>query len=207
MTKEILWNKNQTIGYFPVDKWLEENKKDHPYDQDYFKKYEYYASTPMGVSITQARLDLILKYNPGEILDIGIGSGAFMDLCNSIGVTTYGYDVNPIAVNKLGKMFRDPELGFFDSLSFWDSLEHMKNPRSALFAADRFVFLTIPIFEDPDHARRSKHFRPDEHYWYLTHHGLIDLMFASGFYLVEHNRMEEDLGREDVGSYVFRRGL
>ena len=65
--------------------------------------------------------------------------------------------------------------------------------------------MSIPIFEDGEHVLRSKHYRKDEHVWYFTARGLINVFADCGFDLVDMSRIETDIGREDIGSFAFKR--
>jgi hypothetical protein len=81
----------------------------------------------------------------------------------------------------------------------------MIRPEAFLRCVRGMVFVSIPIFTDLDHIKRSKHYRPNEHLWYFTREGLVKWMHGHGFGLAEENRMETDLGREDIGTFVFHR--
>ena len=70
---------------------------------------------------------------------------------------------------------------------------------------ERLVFLCLPLFTGPEHVLRSKHFRPDEHYWYWTYEGLLWWMGEHGFTCIEHGTPESLLGREDIHTFVFNR--
>jgi SAM-dependent methyltransferase len=191
---ELNWLPEIGIGYYPV--------KDAPYNEDYFAKYQVMAETEIGIALNQARLDLVNKYTKLDVLDIGIGSGAFVQAREN----SYGFDINPYAVDWLIErgLYRHPFRGA-NSLTFWDSLEHIHDPRMHLQNAKEYVFVSCPIYRDAEHIKASKHFRKDEHCWYWTHDGLLIFMFAFGFELIEHNTMESDLGREDIGTFVFKR--
>ncbi len=131
-------------------------------------------NTDIGKTLNNARVELVQAYKMSEILDIGIGSGAFVKALDY----AYGFDINPYAVawlKEVGK-YKDPYP--VDSMSFWDSLEHIL---------------------------RSKHFRPDEHCWYWTKQGLQRFMSNFDFSLLEYNLMETEIGREDIGTFVFVR--
>jgi hypothetical protein len=67
-----------------------------------------------------------------------------------------------------------------------------------------YVFVSIPIFKDSDHILKSKHYRKDEHYWYFTDSGFKYFMDINGFDFIESNTMESELGRESIGTYVFK---
>ena len=135
-------------------------------------------------------------------MDVGIGGGRFV----SERPLTWGFDVNPAAVAWLkGRdLFHDPYEHLVDAVTFWDSLEHIHDPRPLLANVRKFVFVSLPIFEDVAHVLRSKHFKKEEHCWYFSARGFESFMLSLGFQMVERNTMEQSC-REDISSYVFRR--
>lgn len=190
---QLVWFPEIGIGYYPVS--------DFPYGKDYFEKYEKMGSTEMGKAITKARVDLVNKYTHGEVIDIGIGSGEFV----SSRENTFGYDVNPFGVDWLLKNDKLKNPSGAESMSFWDSLEHIQDPSGILFEIKEYAFISIPLFKDANHVLTSRHFRKDEHFWYFTLFGLQLFMNKFGLHLVEWNMMETELGREDIGTFVFRK--
>ena len=134
-------------------------------------------------------------------MDIGIGSGAFLQRWN-----TYGYDINPKAIEYLidNKLYRHPFKGGH-GITFWDSLEHIHDPTMIIQGAKEYIFVSMPIYDDSNHILRSKHFRKDEHCWYFTENGLIMFMQYYGFECIEVNDMETQIGREDIKTFVFKR--
>lgn len=192
----LIWIPEKGMGYFPVDEF--------PYDQDYFKKYQDYADTDMGRNITQARIDLVARHHNGPLVDIGIGCGQFVEARKG----TWGFDVNPRAkawLKQRGLFQNIYDGNRREALSFWDSLEHIKNPAMAVQQARKWVFVSIPIFTGCRHILKSKHYRKDEHFWYFTGPGIVKWFDRQGFHLVECNEMETMLGREDIMSFAFRR--
>lgn len=190
------------MGYLPVDEIIGDKQV---YDRAYFDKYVFYSQTDMGRALTAARVALVNKYCKGHVIDIGIGCGQFVEERNKTGFKTTGTDINPIAIEWLKERNLWGINDWPTSLTFWDSLEHFKDPSYLINGTDNFIFVTIPIFENYNHIARSKHFRPDEHYLYFNHHGFVSYMWNLGFRMVEFNNMEETLGREDVTTYVFKR--
>jgi hypothetical protein len=176
------------------------------YNEDYFRKYQGYAETDQGKRITAMREGLVRQYVPesDEVLDFGAGACLFVRTRPN----TFGFDVNPFTIEDLharGK-FRSPYTGPVKHLTCWDSLEHEPDPCRLLKQVTGFVFISIPIFRDVDHARHSKHFRPDEHWWYFSARGLIEWMDRQGFIVREFTDMESRYcGREDIGTFVFQR--
>jgi len=178
------------------------------YDNDYFKKYQEYEDTDIGRKLLSCRIELVEKYCPNKpILDIGVGSGIFVASKHG----AYGYDINPVAIKYLKdrELYVDPYKRLSVPLcgfTFWDSLEHIPDPKMLLNRIkDQYVFVSLPIVKDIKHVRTSKHYRPNEHFWYFTRDGFVNYMKTQGFELQEHNVMETHAGREDIETFVFRR--
>lgn len=194
----LVWLPEKGMGFYPVD------PEDEPYDEDYFRKYQEYAATPRGRAITSARVDLVAAHHAGELVDVGIGCGDFIQ---ARGPETYGCDVNPVGVRWLHErgLYRDPYHGSVEAVSLWDVLEHLPFPAALLANVRTWVFTCLPVFRDDRHLLASKHFRKDEHRWYWTREGLLEWFGAHGFRCVEESDSETQLGREDIRTFAFRR--
>ena len=194
--KNLVWFPEKDMGYFPVEGFV--------YDDEYFGKYEGYAGTKMGELLTAARIEFVNKHYAGELVDVGIGCGQFIERRGN----AKGYDVNPVGKRWLHSrgLWRD----IYDgkgcvAATFWDSLEHIKDIQEVVKQVQQFAFLSIPIFTGPCHVLRSKHYRRDEHYWYFTHAGIINWFREQGFGIIDHSTIEQGFGREDIGTYAFWR--
>jgi Methyltransferase domain len=178
-----------------------------PYDQDYFDSFDRNARTELGRALMQARCNFVEQHYRGPLIDVGIGSGAFIEARRARQRTTYGYDVNPAGLAWLEQrmLLVDPHLVSFDAVTLWDVLEHIPDFQSLLANVKDWVFASLPIFRDAEHALCSKHFKPDEHFWYFTRDGLVDAMKLCGFAQVSESNVETELGREDIGTFAFRR--
>lgn len=154
----------------------------------------------------QARVDFVEQHYQGPLIDIGIGSGAFVEQ-RARSRRTYGYDVNPAGIGWLRdrNLLVDPYDVLFNAASMWDVLEHMPNYPRLLANVREWLFLSLPIFSGPEHVLRSKHFKPKEHCWHFTSQGLVIAMAQCGFALVSESMVETELGREDIGTFAFRR--
>lgn len=197
----------QQLIYFPLHgvAYYDVRDGDEQYGKEYFDRYFAMARTDIGQKLLNFRLALIHKYIKDEpLVDVGIGSGPLIEARAAI---TFGFDINPISLIwlKTRSLYVEPWDDKIKNVSFFDSLEHIKDPRFCL-QGKRVVFISIPIFTGPEHIIASKHFRPTEHYWYFTDKGLCDYMSRLGFSLYERSDMETVLGREDIGTYVFGRG-
>jgi hypothetical protein len=197
MQHEFVWLPEIGMGHFPV---MSDNR---PYDSAYFAKYQAMADTDLGRELTATRVQLVARYYTGPMLDVGIGAGQFVDSRPN----TCGYDGNPAGIEWLESrgLWADLYARRYPALSFWDSLEHIDCPDIAVSQAEHWVFVSVPVFQHGDYILRSKHFKKAEHIWYWTHDGLINWFDEQGFEVAEYNICESLLGREDIGSYAFRR--
>lgn len=201
----LSWFPEIGIGYYPVRAGLT------PYDDEYFNRYARQADTDLGRALMKVRVSLVGSHWGGKLVDVGIGCGAFIDARDAVpGLAgrTVGYDVNPAGRDWLEarSLWYDIESAeSIEAVSLWDVLEHISDPLPLLDKVSNWVFVSLPIFEGPDHVLRSKHYRKDEHFWYFTDRGLRWFMGECGFGCAESNHIETDLGREDIGSYAFRR--
>lgn len=199
MASGLVWLPERGMGRFKVT--------GQPYDAEYFEKYRGYSETALGHELTTLRLELCSRHadmGTAPWIDVGIGAGQFIESCEA---ECYGYDINPVAIEYLDRLgiFRDPYEQEFYAATFWDSLEHIPDVHGILAKVTDWVFVSLPIFRDDQHAIRSKHFRPDEHCWYWTREGFLAWMAEHGFICREHNTMESLAGREDIHSFAFRR--
>lgn len=177
-----------------------------PYDAGYFAKCLSYEDAEIAQAINAGRIDLVnqrLGYHT-RILDVGIGSGEFIKKRPN----TYGFDVNPTAVEwlKAHKLWASTFEGFA-GYTFWDVIEHVPTPNDYLkqIQLHAWLFVSVPIFQDLRRIRESKHYRPGEHLFYWTENGFIDWMGRHGFMLRDQSDFETRAGRESIGSFAFQR--
>jgi hypothetical protein len=174
------------------------------YDDAYFDKCAGYEGAPIADAINAARIGLVARHYAGRLCDVGIGSGEFI---TKRGAGTYGFDVNPRAVEWLKARALYVGLRGFAAYTFWDVLEHVETPAEYLdeVSLHGFMFLSLPVFADMRLIRASRHYRPGEHLYYFTNSGIIAFMNAHGFMLLESNDDETQAGRDSIRSYAFKR--
>ncbi len=189
--------------------WIQNSLDRVEYDDDYFDKYTAFAETSIDHEIKEARVALVRKYECESVLDVGIGCGAFIEECKG---NATGFDVMPKAVEWLNDrgLFRSPYAisgNAPDAITCWDSLEHVEFPRDLLRCVQpgKHLFVSLPIFNSLDDVYASKHYRPGEHLTYWTDSGIRSFASREGLVCLDANRMETDLGRESIGTYVFKR--
>jgi hypothetical protein len=194
---ELRWDVDKEYGFLDI--------VPRKYDEEYFKKYSGYDNTPMGNALTQARINFVDKWHYDKLLDVGVGGGKFLKTRQN----TMGYDINEAAIKMLKDIGRyiDIQDSVFSAYSFFDSFEHIRdhsNLLNSMYPKTK-IFMSIPIFHDISHTLRSKHFRPDEHFWYFTTQGLIRYMADYGFCCLDVDNFETRAGREDILSFVFEK--
>lgn len=182
------------------------------YGASYFETFKSYAGSPVERALNAGRCALVARHARAgaTILDVGVGSGAFVHHAAAEGFDAKGFDVNPVAVAWLKSegFFAEDATGF-EAITFWDSLEHIDDPGLTLRRLHKgaLAFVAIPIVGDLRRIRESKHYKPGEHLYYWTPQGFVDWMALHGFRLLEASSHETDAGRESIGAFAFCRDL
>lgn len=193
----LIWFPEYGMGYYPPA------PTPGLYGEQYFEHYKELATTELGHRINEQRRKLVNRFFTGDVVDVGVGSGAFV----AYRPNTYGFDVNPKAIEWLKK--RNYWKPIYDApvtaVTLWDVIEHLPDPGALLKNVSNWAFCSLPIFWSVDHVLRSKHFKPNEHIWYWTETGFKKWMAAHGFECIHHCEIETMLGREDIHSFVFKR--
>lgn len=174
------------------------------YDQEYFELLKSYEDTDIALKINKGRIALVNLYHKGFVLDVGVGSGEFIRKRPM----TMGYDINPFAVEWLkSQALYSEDLKRFRAFTFWDVIEHIIEPAEYFdrMPVGSHLFTSIPIFRDLTKIRQSKHYRPDEHYYYFTKDGLIEWMGKYGFESLITQQYEIAAGRDSIYSFAFRK--
>lgn len=193
----LLWREDLGFGYLKSDGFV--------YDDDYWENYRRLSADPTGIGaqLTSYRKSFVSKHlsDLSCHCDVGIGSGEFVEAARC-----WGYDVNPAAIKWLNdeRRYGDPYQERFESLSFWDVLEHIDDPQPILEATDH-VFVSLPIHQSLESCLTSKHLKPNEHIWQFTDRGFCNFMKLFGFSLVDKGDGETRAGREAIQTYYFNR--
>lgn len=154
----------------------------------------------------KTRMEIVNKHSSENALVVDVGAGA----CTFVKArpNTVGYDVNLHSVAELKALGKWVDIEQADKIpvaTFWDSLEHIKDPEPLLRKITEWLFVSIPIYENYNHLIKSKHFRPEEHYHYHTHVGLVSYLWNLGFRLKWFGNPESVLGRDGIKTYAFKR--
>src|SRR5512146_2311884 len=131
------------------------------YDEDYYNKCRSYEDQEIANAINAGRIALVARHYAGRVLDVGIGSGEFIRKRPR----TYGFDVNPAAIEWLKRndlWSEHPDE--FGAVTFWDVLEHVETPEVYLkrIGLHKYLFTSLPLFYGLGGIRLSKHYRPGD---------------------------------------------
>lgn len=180
--------------------------KPYEYSDVYWQNYIQMENTETCNLLNKFRTSLVESY-ASSVLDIGIGSGAFLKTLNIS--SKKGYDVNPHAEKWLKKqdMWHNPYEDSNENLNgfcFWDVLEHIENPSIILskLPSKCFVFISLPIFNDLEKIHLSKHYKPNEHLQYFSTNGLMKFLGLHGYNTLEIRSDESQIGRENITTFV-----
>lgn len=179
-----------------------------PYDEAYYQKCAGYEGGDIAIAINAGRVALADRHVGSDraVLDIGVGSGEFIRSRPH----TFGYDINPAAVERLrAEDLYSEDFSRFRAFTMWDVIEHVEMPglyfRAMLDGSH--LFCCLPIFGAVSSIRQSRHYRPGEHLYYFTERGFVNWMAEYRWDLIERQEYEIEAGREDIVSFAFRKTL
>lgn len=187
-------------------------------DQEAFYKQQYAEGAykgyldarPLKLRTFDRRLDAILRTVPasGRVLDVGCASGAFVEAARKRGLDAWGVEQVPDAVFGapaavrpylfVKNVEREELEGEYGLVTFFDVLEHMREPRvflrrvRSLLRPGGFIALTCP---DRTHllrylmGKRWPHFQPFQHFHLFGGSDLRSFLEQGGFDVLEQRRV------------------
>jgi SAM-dependent methyltransferase len=161
----------------------------------------YEALVPEKISLLEEVYYRTFRRIPGakgRILDIGCGNGKFLYLLKKMGWEAYGQDLSnvPDFVKKDFKIFEGElfdskiEDGFFDAVTLWGSIEHMRSPLKVLEECHRILKKggSIVVWTTNNDSLEARIFRRywhhllvPEHYSQFTDKTLVAMVKKAGF--------------------------
>lgn len=177
------------------------------YGLGYWQHYVDLEGGEIANKINDARIALVNEFAGArtEVLDVGIGSGDFIRRRPH----TFGTDVNKLAQKWLTQHNKLGRIENFSAFTFWDVIEHIPTPDLYFrqMPDKCFLFTCLPTFNDLRWVRKSKHYKPNEHFYYWTETGFVDWMAERRFRLLDKRYDETKAGRESITSFAFKRDL
>ena len=172
-------------------------------DLDYNNFYKNYPPTTNKYGAKDYRHDLDVAEKrmkssniklDERLLDVGSGSGAFVDTCRAEGVEAYGCEIaeyhcmiEDTYIYKKDLLDINFPTDYFDTVTCHDVLEHVIEPKKFLEEMFRITkqdgrcIIEIPNF----YCDEGKHHWKQEHIWYFTQQQLGDLVEEVGFHVTQ----------------------
>jgi hypothetical protein len=178
----------------------------HRVEVPYFDKCNGYFGSVIAQRLNLGRVHFVNHFVGPDfpVLDIGVGSGEFI----AHRPNTWGYDVDEKAVALLRSIDRwSADFRAFRAFTFWDVIEHVEEPNFYFrhMVPGTRAFFSIPIFNDLNSIRQSRHYRPGEHLYYFTEQGFIDWMRSYRFQRIGYSNFEVEAGRDSIMTFAFER--
>lgn len=135
---------------------------------------------------------------PATVLDVGFGTGDFLQACHSLGMHTTGCDLYRDFLPEGSKFVSDPTQGSYDVVTFFDSLEHFENIDFVHQLNAQHVIISLPWCHHPhddDWFGNWKHRKPNEHLHHFNHQSLAAWMNDQGYTLLNYCNVEDVVRR------------
>lgn len=130
---------------------------------------------------------------PKSILDIGYGTGAFLEACESEIKNRYGHDISGWKVPDGCQFVEDILEDRYEVITFFDSLEHMNDIEFVKDLKCDYVCISVPHchYFDDEWFENWKHRKPDEHLWHFNEYSLKSFMERMGYSTVNICNLED----------------
>lgn len=144
--------------------------------QDFVYDKDYKARQSTNEVMSYFRLGWLAAHVPYDewrcmkLVDIGCGSGEFLFHAGHKFAVAAGYDLCGPSITK--KELMETE---WDIVVLSDVLEHFHNIDELFDMKWRYALISFPetpVFKTFEEMKKWRHFKPDEHLWYLTSEGL-----------------------------------
>lgn len=144
------------------------------YDREYIaSRYDTYPAEQLA-AMAHLRLGLLMgvigddHFATPRLLDWGYGNGAFLKAAvNFPGWSAHGYEINSYGVPQGCHEEASPHNGWWDVVTMFDVLEHLKAPLELAMLKTKWLMLTVPFCHARSRGlewfRNWKHRRIDEH--------------------------------------------
>lgn len=128
------------------------------------------------------------------VLDVGYGTGHFLDVCQQQGIKTFGCDLFRDYLPSHAQFVADPTERPFDLITFFDSLEHFENLDFVSRLQARYLCVTVPWCHDgtdDEWFSSWKHRKPNEHLHHFDHHSLQAFLKSAGYRCLAFSNIED----------------
>ncbi|MCX6269216.1 MAG: class I SAM-dependent methyltransferase [Bacteroidetes bacterium] len=188
-------DKNEIGRYYQSDEYISHDAQKENFISRIYKLARVFS--------IKGKHNIVKRYTPsGRILDIGCGTGEFLNYCKSKGYDVEGVEPNEKAgiysqqVNKIpvAKTLKDVDSGSFQCITMWHVLEHVHDLDETLdlvrgLLSPGGVFIAAVPNSDSWDARKYENFWAaydvPRHLYHFTRTTLVRLVTNHGFILQE----------------------
>lgn len=188
--------------------FVEHWKTSIKYDDSYFLEFKKRALSEMGRKLYLFRKAYVECFSKeGKILDYGTGYGDLV--YKDVSGRWVGFDVMKETQQRLGSKFLNSSWESFSNICLFDVFEHFDQPSKFLnqVKSGCRLFVTIPLWngnwDKLSEIENWKHWKPGEHFFYASLNGFIEFFEKSKFNIIDYNKIESSLGREDCYTFCF----
>jgi hypothetical protein len=141
-----------------------------------------------------------------SIMDVGYGTGAFMQFAKKQVPIVYGHDISGVPV-PAGCDFTDDVNLLVDVLCFWDCLEHFPSIGFVKDLRAETVIISLPFFPGIDKFPSWHHRKPNEHLHHFTLESLRKWMWKMNWRMVAYSKHEDIVRRRDTDWNILSAGF
>ncbi len=180
-------------------------KQNNPILINYDNKYviDRYISTPTKDIMSYLRLGFLIGsigHIPNSIMDVGYGSGAFLEACLTIIPNVYGNDVQPAyPLNDNIKFIEDITSIECEVMTFFDSIEHFEDIEFVSKLKAKYIIISVPWCYNSDDMvwfENWKHRRENEHIYHFNETTLIKFMERHNYKLKHFCNVEDSIRKD-----------
>lgn len=172
------------------------------YDKAYNQIYDSEAYKESSLKLCSIRYRLLesIGYKPNKLLDFGYGNGAFLDYVSDKIEVCNGFDIaSGYTSEKWSKV--DSFNGQYDVITFWDSLEHVKDLTFLKALKTKYIAVSLPYAHLGNWMLQDfetwKHRKPNEHLHHFNLTALVNLFNHYNYKLVVFNTNEDEIRKPE----------
>lgn len=151
-----------------------------------------------------------LRQKKGRVYDVGCGDGLFLQEAAQLGLSTVGFEPEPIPRNqaetRLGKrldssLFQSLRSSKAAAISCWQVIEHLADPRTFLHSCHQHLMpdgilalstVNLGSYQARLFGKNWLHLDPPRHLWVSDLNTVVRMVESSGFRVLQirHNSLE-----------------
>lgn len=134
-----------------------------------------------------------------NILDVGYGTGEFLQICNEAGKNCFGNNIVQMPLPSNVQFVEDIFKEKYDLITFFDSLEHMSDINFLHKLQTKYIAISVPWCHNinDEWFRNWKHRRENEHLWHFNENALRTFMGEQGYSELLITHVEDIIRKPD----------